>query len=150
METFRLYQHPDVTFVQDNLVQSVPHVLRGLHYRIGAPEGKLIHVVMGRIFDVVVDIRRSSPTFGRWYGTELSAINRYQLWVPPGFAHGYFTLTPALVAYKVTDYYKALDARAIRWDDPLLGIKWPTGGHTPILSHDDSRAPAFAVAELLP
>lgn len=148
VETFRanLQAH---TFVQDNLSQSGPHVLRGLHYRIGEPEGKLVQCVAGVVFDVVVDIRRSSPTFGRWYGTRLSAANHHQLWIPPGFAHGFYAIIPATLMYKVTGYYEPRAERSILWSDPQLGIQWP-GGYAPILSPKDASAPSFADSELLP
>jgi dTDP-4-dehydrorhamnose 3,5-epimerase len=145
-------------FVQDNASSSRRGVLRGLHYRVGRPEGKLVHVTRGEVFDVAVDIRRSSPTFGRWFGTVLSADNRCQLWIPPGFAHGFLALTDADLAYKITETYAPGDERAIRWDDPDLAIAWPLGGPggepgdriDPLLSPKDAAAPAFAASELLP
>lgn len=141
-------------FVQDNASSSRRGVLRGLHYRVGRPEGKLVHVTRGEVFDVAVDIRRSSPTFGRWFGTVLSADNHCQLWIPPGFAHGFLALSDADLAYKITETYAPGDERAIRWDDPDLAIAWPLGGPgdpiVPLLSPKDAAAPAFAASELLP
>jgi dTDP-4-dehydrorhamnose 3,5-epimerase len=137
-------------FVQDNASSSQRGALRGLHYRVGRPEGKLIHVTRGEVFDVAVDIRHSSPTFGRWFGTVLSAANHCQLWIPPGFAHGFFAISDADVAYKITETYAPGDERAIRWDDHDLAIAWPLGGATPLVSAKDAAAPAFAAAELLP
>jgi dTDP-4-dehydrorhamnose 3,5-epimerase len=136
--------------VQDNMSRSLPGVLRGLHYRVGRPEGKLVHVTRGEIFDVVVDIRRSSPTLGRWFGTLMSEANHRQLWIPPGFAHGFLAITEADVAYKVSEAYSPPDERTIRWDDPELAIAWPLAGAQPLVSAKDAAAPVFAAAELLP
>lgn len=138
-----------VTFVQDNHSRSSGNVLRGLHYQIPPrAQGKLVRVVGGRVFDVAVDIRRSAPTFGEWFGIELTEENRKQVWIPPGFAHGFLALTdPADLVYKVTDYYSANHDRSIRWNDPDIGIEWPLDGE-PILSDKDASAPFLAEAEL--
>lgn len=139
-----------VDFVQDNQSRSVKGVLRGLHYQLPPFEqGKLVRVVHGEIFDVAVDIRRSSPNFGRWEGHVLSAENRSQLWIPPGFAHGFLVLSDtADVAYKCTSYYAPDTARTIRWDDPEIGIEWPLDGIEPILSAADAEAPSLGDAEV--
>jgi dTDP-4-dehydrorhamnose 3,5-epimerase len=130
-------------FVQDNQSTSRRHVLRGLHYQDPRPQGKLIRVVAGAIFDVAVDIRRDSATFGRWVGIELTAANRRQLWVPPGLAHGFLTLSDtADVLYKATDFYAPGCEGSIRWDDPTLAIDWPLTA-APILSPKDAAAPLF-------
>jgi dTDP-4-dehydrorhamnose 3,5-epimerase len=122
--------------------------VRGLHYQLQYPQGKLVHVVHGAIFDVAVDIRRGSPTFGQSFGTELSADNHHQLWIPPGFAHGFVATSDlAMVCYKVTANYAPADERAVRWNDPQLAIPWPLAGE-PTLSGRDSRAPLLADAEL--
>jgi len=138
-----------VTFVQDNHSGSKKAVLRGLHYQLPPhPQGKLVRVVVGAIFDVAVDIRRSSPTFCSWFGVELSAANRRQLWIPPGFAHGFLALSDwAEVLYKTTDYYAPELDRSIRWDDPEIGIEWPIEGE-PILSDKDAGAPYLGEAEV--
>lgn len=140
----------DVEFVQDNQSASRRHVIRGLHYQVPpTPQGKLVRVVRGEVFDVAVDIRRSSPTFGRWYGIVLSAENRLQLWVPVGFAHGFLALTDgAELLYKTTDYYDPAAERAIAWDDPAIGIDWPIGDREPLLSPKDAAAPPLAEAEV--
>ncbi len=137
-------------FVQDNHSKSARNVLRGLHYQIRQPQGKLVRVVQGTIFDVVVDMRRSSPFFGRWVGVELSAENRCQIWVPPGFAHGFVvTSDTAECLYKTTDYWAPEHERAILWNDPALGIDWPLSG-TPMLSNKDSQGKLLADAESFP
>ncbi|SPA38104.1 dTDP-4-deoxyrhamnose-3,5-epimerase [Cupriavidus taiwanensis] len=152
-ESFNARQFEDVTglkrdFVQDNHSRSAKNVLRGLHYQIQQPQGKLVRVVAGTVFDVAVDIRRSSPNFGKWVGVELSAANKRQLWVPEGFAHGFVVLSEsAEFLYKTTDYYAPQFERSLRWDDPALAIHWPIDG-APVLSKKDEDAPAFAVAEL--
>ncbi|WP_422649197.1 dTDP-4-dehydrorhamnose 3,5-epimerase [Cupriavidus sp. H18C1] len=134
-------------FVQDNHSRSVRNVLRGLHYQIGQPQGKLVRVVVGEIFDVAVDLRKSSPTFGKWAGVRLSAENKRQLWVPEGFAHGFLvTSDMAEVLYKTTDYYAPESERSIRWNDADLGIDWPVKGD-PILANKDRVAGSFAEAE---
>lgn len=136
-------------FVQDNHSGSVHGVLRGLHYQRYRPQGKLVRCVAGSIFDVAVDIRRSSPTFGKWVGVELSAANRLQLWMPGGFAHGLLVTSDfAEVLYKATDYYDPDDDRSIRWDDPRIGIEWPLEGATPILSAKDRDAPTLDSADV--
>lgn len=135
-------------FVQDNHSRSIRNVLRGLHYQIGQPQGKLVRVISGEIFDVAVDIRRSSAYFGQWAGVRLNDENRHLLWVPEGFAHGYLVLSEcAEVLYKTTDYYAPPEERAITWNDADLGIDWPISG-APILSGKDAAAPAFAHAQL--
>jgi dTDP-4-dehydrorhamnose 3,5-epimerase len=140
----------DVTFVQDNHSHSAPGVLRGLHYQLPPhAQGKLVRVVAGAVFDVAVDLRRGSPTFGQWCASELSAANRRQVWIPPGFAHGFLALGDgAEVLYKVTGYHDAAAARSIRWDDPQLAIAWPLAGREPVLSAKDAQAPWLAQAEL--
>ncbi|QEL66271.1 dTDP-4-dehydrorhamnose 3,5-epimerase [Oryzomicrobium terrae] len=137
-------------FVQDNHSRSGRHILRGLHYQVGNPQGKLIRVVRGAIFDVAVDLRRSSPTFGHWDGVRLDAEHHQQLWVPPGLAHGFLVLSDeADVLYKTTDYWSPQNERCIRWDDPQLAIAWPLEG-APVLSDKDRAGQAFADAELFP
>jgi len=138
----------DIRFVQDNHSRSACHVLRGLHYQLRQPQGKLVRVVSGEIFDVAVDIRRSSPAFGRWFGTRLSAQNKRQLWLPAGFAHGFLVLSEsAEVLYKTTDYYAPGHEGAIRWDDPELAIDWPLEG-VPLLSAKDMQAPLLPACEV--
>ncbi|HEY5890662.1 MAG TPA: dTDP-4-dehydrorhamnose 3,5-epimerase [Acidimicrobiia bacterium] len=137
-----------IDFLQDNHSRSAKGVLRGLHYQAESrPQGKLVRVVAGSVWDVAVDIRRSSPTFSEWVGVELSAANHKQLWIPPGFAHGFIALSdPSDVIYKVTDYYSPEHDRAIRWDDPDIGIEWPVEG-VPLLSDKDANAPYLRDAE---
>ena len=148
-EEFAESVEPGIDFVQDNQSRSARHVLRGLHYQLEPrAQGKLVRVVRGAVFDVAVDIRQSSPTFGEWFGIELSEDNYKQLWVPPGFAHGFLALTdPADLVYKVTDYYSPEHDRSIRWDDPDIGIEWPIDG-APILSEKDASAPYLAEADV--
>jgi dTDP-4-dehydrorhamnose 3,5-epimerase len=135
-------------FVQDNLSRSRKNVLRGLHYQIRQPQGKLIRVILGEVFDVCVDIRRGSPTFGRWVGERLSAENQNALWVPPGFAHGFLVLSDWVeVVYKTTDFYAPHYERTIRWNDSDLAIDWPVAG-SPELSDKDRDAPSLAEAEV--
>ena len=137
-------------FVQDNHVKSAKGVLRGLHYQLRQPQGKLVRVLAGSIFDVVVDLRRSSPFFGRWVGVVLSSENRHQIWVPPGFAHGYVvTSHTAECAYKTTDYWAPELERTIAWNDPALGIDWPVTG-PPMLSSKDSLGVPFSDADYFP
>ena len=137
-----------VQFVQDNQSRSVKGVLRGLHYQLHRAQGKLVRVVHGEVFDVAVDIRRSSPTFGKWVGSYLSAENKHQLWVPEGFAHGFVVLSEsAEFLYKTTDYYAPEHERCIRWDDPLIGIDWPIVGE-PALSGKDRQGKRLADAEV--
>lgn len=129
-------------FVQDNHSLSRQGVLRGLHFQVDKPQGKLVRVVEGAIFDVAVDVRSGSSTFGQWVGYELSAGNGYQMWIPPGFAHGFYVLSQqAITLYKCTDYYDPAGARAIFWDDPALAIEWPLlPGCEPLLSDKDTAA----------
>ena len=135
-------------FVQDNHSLSRRGVLRGLHYQIRQAQGKLVRVISGEVFDVAVDIRRSSPTFGRWTGAVLSAANKTMLWIPPGFAHGFYVLSEqAEVLYKATDYYAPQWERTILWNDPDLGIRWPQGP-APIVSAKDAAGRPLAQAEL--
>lgn len=137
-----------VQFVQDNHSRSVKNVLRGLHYQIQQPQGKLVRVVEGEVFDVAVDIRKSSPTFGKWVGEILSAANKRQLWVPEGFAHGFVVLSDsAEFLYKTTDYWAPAHERCIRWDDPALHIQWPAGIN-PVLSAKDAEGRHFHDAEV--
>ena len=134
-------------FVQDNHSHSLKNVLRGLHYQIQQPQGKLVRVVHGAVFDVAVDIRQSSPTFGRWVGFELSAENRRQMWIPEGFAHGFLTLSDtAEFLYKTTDYWAAAHERTILWNDPDLMIAWPLQ-NPPILSEKDTAGTPFKEAQ---
>jgi dTDP-4-dehydrorhamnose 3,5-epimerase len=138
--------HPQ--FVQDNHSKSVRNVVRGLHYQVGSKQGKLVRVVAGAIFDVVVDLRRSSPTFGQWHGIELSAENRRQLWIPPGFAHGFLaTSDSAECVYKTTDYWSPANERTLLWNDPALAIRWPLES-APILSGKDQAGAPLAQAEV--
>lgn len=154
METFRASELSargiSYQFVQDNHSGSERGILRGLHYQVRQPQGKLIRAVAGEIFDVAVDLRRSSPTFGQWVGANLSAENRKQMWVPPGFAHGFYVLSAwAEVVYKTTDYYAPEHERTIRWDDPDLKIDWPlVGGAQPRLSTKDAAGRPFRQAEV--
>ena len=137
-------------FVQDNHARSARGVLRGLHYQLRQPQGKLVRVTAGRVFDVAVDVRRSSPHFGRWVGVELSAGNRKQLWVPPGFAHGYLVLSESAdFLYKATDYYAPEHERALAWNDPRVGVAWPLHelDQPPVLSAKDAAAPGWDRAE---
>jgi dTDP-4-dehydrorhamnose 3,5-epimerase len=138
-------------FVQDNHSRSARHTLRGLHYQIVRPQGKLVRVTRGSVLDVAVDIRRSSPTFGRWVGVELSEENHYMLWVPAGFAHGYLAISEqADFLYKCTDFWFPQHERGIAWNDPDLGIDWPLAGGSAELSAKDRAAPAFRNAECFP
>lgn len=138
-----------VDFVQDNHSCSAKNVLRGLHYQIQQAQGKLVRVVAGEVFDVAVDLRRSSPSFGKWVGAMLSAENKKQLWIPPGFAHGFLTLSDrAEFLYKTTDYYSPDHERSLRWNDPEIGISWPIGDAHPVLSAKDSQAPCLRDAEV--
>ena len=139
----------DANFVQDNFSQSSHGTLRGLHYQIRQTQGKVVRVVAGEVFDVAVDLRKSSPQFGRWVGEILSAKNKRQLWIPPGFAHGFLVLSDiAAFEYKCTDYYAPEFERSIRWDDPSIGIDWPIGeGEAPLLSARDASAPYLNEAE---
>ena len=141
-ESFRASWLPGYDFVQDNQSQSSKQTLRGLHYQLENPQGKLVRVISGTVFDVAVDIRRSSPDFGRWVGRTLSGENHEMLWIPPGFAHGFLvTSESAEFVYKCTDYYAPGDEYSIRWDDPDIGIQWPDDALPPILSDKDRQAP---------
>lgn len=141
----------DARFVQDNHSRSEKGVLRGMHYQMPPrAQGKLVRVVVGEVFDVVVDVRRSSPRFGRWVGRTLSAENKRMLWVPAGFAHGFLTLSEsAEFLYKTTDFYSPESERVIRWDDPAIGIHWPIG-QPPLLAARDASGPILADAEVYP
>jgi dTDP-4-dehydrorhamnose 3,5-epimerase len=135
-------------FVQDNQSRSAKNVLRGLHYQIGQPQGKLVRVLAGEIFDVAVDVRKSSPTFGKWVGVTLSAENFRQLWIPPGFAHGFAVLSESAdILYKTTDYYAPQSERCIAWNDPAIGIEWPIQSE-PVLSVKDKAGLPLAQSEL--
>lgn len=154
METWRADQFEaeglPSTFVQDNFSRSTQGVLRGLHYQIQHPQGKLVRVTSGAVFDVAVDLRRHSKSFGHWVGAELSAANKRALWVPPGFAHGFYVLSDiAGFAYKCTDYYAAQFERSLRWDDPRVGIAWPlVKGQPPQLSVKDGAGELLQDAEI--
>jgi dTDP-4-dehydrorhamnose 3,5-epimerase len=138
----------DVDFVQDNQSQSVRNVLRGLHYQVRQPQGKLVTVVAGEIFDVAVDLRRSSPTFRKWVSVLLSAGTPRTIWIPPGFAHGFLVVSDqALVLYKTTDYYAPEHERTLIWNDPQLAVRWPLEGE-PIVSDKDRRGTPLAAADL--
>ena len=140
----------DVDFVQDNHSVSARGVLRGLHYQLRQPQGKLVRVVAGEVFDVVVDLRRSSPTFGRWVGETLSAQNRRMMWVPEGFAHGFLVLSDvAEFLYKTTDYYAPEHERTLLWNDPAIGVTWPLDG-APVLKPKDAAGTPLASAETFP
>lgn len=147
-DRFRATVGIDPEFVQDNYSRSLKGVLRGLHYQLPPKEqGKLVQVVRGAVLDVAVDIRRSSPSFGEWFAVELTDANHKQLWVPPGFAHGFFVMSDiADLSYKVTDYYSPEHDRSIRWDDGDIGIEWPD--MSPILSDKDASAPFLSDAEV--
>lgn len=158
MESFNARAFAEATgvalpFVQDNHSRSAHGVLRGLHYQIAQPQGKLVRVASGRVFDVAVDMRRSSPRFGRWVGVELSADNHRQLWVPPGFAHGFLVLSDGCdFLYKTTDYYAPQHERCLRWDDPQLGIRWPLHElrGAPTLSAKDAAGAGWGEAACYP
>lgn len=139
-----------VQFVQDNHSKSSKNVLRGLHYQIQNPQGKLVRVVQGEVFDVAVDMRKSSPTFGQWVGALLNAENKHQLWVPEGFAHGFYVLSEsAEFLYKTTDYYAPAYERCVVWNDPTLEINWPDAGE-PLVSAKDAIGQAFSLADTFP
>lgn len=138
----------EVEFVQDNHSLSAKNVVRGLHYQLVRPQGKLVRVVSGEVFDVAVDIRKGSPTFGQWAGARLSAENKRQMWIPAGFAHGFAVLSEqAEFLYKTTDYWYAEHERCMLWNDPRIGIEWPLDGE-PLLAAKDAAAPRLADAEL--
>lgn len=146
--SFREATGIDPEFVQDNHSRSARHVLRGLHYQIRQAQGKLVRVVQGEVWDVAVDLRRSSPHYGRWAGFALSAENRRMAWIPPGFAHGFVVVSEtAEFLYKTTDFYAAEHERTIVWNDPDLGIDWPMHGTTPLLAPKDAAGQAFKAAE---
>jgi dTDP-4-dehydrorhamnose 3,5-epimerase len=139
----------DLSFVQDNHSRSAKGVLRGLHYQVHQPQGKLVRVVRGAVFDVAVDIRKDSATFGQWVGIELNEHNHKQLWVPAGFAHGFLVLSESAdFLYKTTDYYAPEHERCIAWNDPEIGVAWPDIGLSPILSAKDRDGVALNAAEL--
>lgn len=138
----------NAAFVQDNHSRSAKGVLRGLHYQIGAAQAKLVRIVAGSVFDVAVDLRRSSPTFGQWVGEILSADNKRMLWVPQGFAHGFLSLEDGTeLLYKCTDFYSPDAEHCLAWDDPTVGIDWPLDGLVPLVSTKDAVGKAFADAE---
>ena len=140
----------DTKFVQDNHSRSAKGVLRGLHYQIQQPQGKLVRLVRGAVFDVAVDLRKASPNFGRWVGVELSEDNHRQLWVPPGFAHGFLvTSDSADFLYKTTEYYAPEFERCVAWNDPAIGVAWPLAGNAPQLSVKDQAGVLLANAEVL-
>jgi len=152
LETYRRPRYVEVgiaaEFVQDNFSASVRDTLRGLHYQLRSPQGKLVMVTRGAVFDVAVDVRVGSPTFGKWFGTELSADNHRQLWIPPGFAHGFVVTSDAAdFTYKCTAVYDPSDDRSLRWNDPEIAIAWPLAGE-PLLSKRDAAAPLLREAEL--
>jgi dTDP-4-dehydrorhamnose 3,5-epimerase len=148
VRSYRDAIRPDLDFVQDNHSRSAKNVLRGLHYQISPmAQGKLVRVGIGAVYDVAVDIRRGSPTFGQWVGETLSADNKKQMWVPEGFAHGFLTLSDSAdVLYKVTQYYAPELERSIAWNDPAIGITWPLDGQLPILSQRDQNGRALSEA----
>ena len=147
---FREAARIDANFVQDNHSRSARNVLRGLHYQLKQPQGKLVRVVAGEAFDVAMDLRRSSPRFGRWMGLNLSAENKCMLWIPAGFAHGFLALSDATeVLYKTTDYYAPEHERCVLWNDPDIGIVWPLRGE-PLISAKDGRGIALKFAEVFP
>jgi dTDP-4-dehydrorhamnose 3,5-epimerase len=156
METFQARRYAeagiDAVFVQDNHSSSRQGILRGLHYQVRQPQGKLLRLAAGVIYDVAVDLRRSSPMFGQWVGSILSGENKRQLWIPPGFANGFYVLSgPAELLYKTTDYYAPEWERTILWNDPQLGIDWPLiDGKPPILSPKDAGGTCFGQAEVYP
>lgn len=155
MESYNARQFTELTgvadgFVQDNHSRSAANVLRGIHYQRVHPQGKLVRVTAGAVFDVAVDLRRSSDRFGQWVGVELTAENKKQLWVPAGFGHGFLVLSDSAdFLYKTTDYYHADSERCVRWDDPDIGIDWPLpSGKTPVLSPKDAAAPLLVDADV--
>ncbi|HXF45299.1 MAG TPA: dTDP-4-dehydrorhamnose 3,5-epimerase [Burkholderiaceae bacterium] len=141
----------DVQFVQDNHSRSFKNVLRGIHYQVVRPQGKLVRAVSGVVLDVAVDLRKSSPNFGRWVGVELSAENKRQLWVPPGFGHAFLVRSESAdFLYKTTDYWFKEHERSLAWDDPMLAIDWGLRGESPILARKDRDAPRLRDAEVYP
>ncbi len=152
LETFQERRYAEAgirgPMVQDNCSGSRRGVLRGLHYQVRCPQGKLVSVTAGAVFDVAVDLRRSSPTFGRWVGLTLSADDRRQVWVPAGFAHGFYVLSDwAEVRYKVTDFYNPEQERTLLWNDPTVGVAWPLQGGSPLLSAKDAQGSPLTEAE---
>jgi len=140
----------DITFMQDNHSRSTKGVLRGLHYQLNEPQAKLVRVVKGSVFDVAVDVRRSSPTFGQWYGVELSEDNKRMLWIPEGFAHGFQVISEtADVLYKASSFYAPEHERCILWSDPTIGIQWPDPIN-PLLSNKDEQGVSLEQAEVFP
>lgn len=156
MESFNAKTFAEISglkpdFVQDNHSRSQRGVLRGLHYQIQHAQGKLVRVVNGRVWDVAVDMRRSSPTFGKWQGVELTAENKRQFWIPAGFAHGFVVLSDtADFLYKATDYYAPEYERSLMWNDPVVGVQWPLEGITPLLSAKDQAGKKFVQCETYP
>lgn len=154
METFQRQKFAEngiaYEFVQDNHSRSIQGTLRGLHYQIRQAQGKVVRVVVGEVFDVAVDLRRSSPTFGQWVGYNLSSENKYQLWIPPGFGHGFYTLSDwAEVVYKATDFYSPADERSIVWNDPEINIDWPDlAKENLIISSKDAQGATLKEAEV--
>lgn len=147
--TFNAATGTDQSFVQDNHSRSAKGVLRGLHYQVGQPQGKLVRVVRGAVFDVAVDIRPGSATFGEWFGLELSEHNNRQLWIPPGLAHGFLVLSDSAdFLYKTTDYYSPAQERCIAWNDPVLAIDWPLAGGNPTLSAKDATGEPFGACAI--
>jgi dTDP-4-dehydrorhamnose 3,5-epimerase len=150
-KAFREATGLDVVFLQDNHSRSARNVLRGIHYQVGRPQGKLVRVVSGSVFDVAVDLRRSSPNFGRWVGVDLSADNHRQMWIPPGFGHAFLVRSEfADFLYKTTDYWLAEYDRAVRWNDPALAVQWRLAGAEPVVSAKDAVAPSLDAAEVFP
>ena len=153
LETFQARKYAaagvHAPLVQDNHSGSRRGVLRGLHYQVRCPQGKLVSVIAGEVFDVAVDLRRSSPTFGKWVGMTLSAEARRQVWIPPGFAHGFYTVSEwAEVCYKVTDFYNPECERTLLWNDPAVGVRWPLERGEPLLSPKDARGLPLAELEV--
>jgi dTDP-4-dehydrorhamnose 3,5-epimerase len=146
--TFHKATGVDAEFVQDNHSRSAKNVLRGLHYQVRQPQGKLVRVTAGEVWDVAVDLRRSSPDFGKWTGFTLSAESKRMAWIPPGFAHGFLVVSDAAeVLYKTTDYYAPEQERTLLWSDPALGIKWPLAG-APVMAEKDRHGTPLAAAEV--
>jgi dTDP-4-dehydrorhamnose 3,5-epimerase len=155
METFRQSHFAEkglqLEFVQDNQSRSVQGTLRGLHYQLEYPQGKLARILSGEVFDVAVDLRKRSPTFGQWVGEVLSAENKKQLWIPPGFAHGFYVISEtAELAYKCTEYYHPEDDYSLLWNDSQIGIDWPLVSAEPLLSQKDREAPPLAESSYYP
>lgn len=148
-KTFQEATGLDVKFVQDNHSRSQRNVLRGLHYQLAKPQGKLVRVVNGAVFDVAVDLRKSSPHFGKWVGVELTGENKRQLWVPPGFGHGFVVISESAdLLYKTTEYWYSAHDRSLRWNDPSLAVQWPLVGTAPQLAAKDAAAPMLQDAEV--